>query len=566
MDKTSSTPAAGEADAVTRMAYEERLRFETMLSDLSARFIRFPVDEVDGAIENAQRQICECLDIDVSSLWQLSEEQPGSMFLTHYHLPPDFSPVPEVMDAREVSPWSLDKVLNHETVVIPSVSNSPPAAARDQALWEYFGMRAVLTFPLSVGGEATFGALHFGMVRVERTWSPDLVGRLRLVAQIFANTIARRRTDQELKESEARVTLAAAAADAGLWVLNAEGTSFWVNEKISPMFGLAPTDQLTPDQFFALIHPDDRVRVQEVVDQALNSTEMAGVEYRIVRPDGNLRWMHSRGRTHPSAQGEGSRLMGITADITDRKRIEQEASELRGGLSHITRVSTMGELAASLAHELNQPLAAILSNAQAAIRFLAEPEVDMNGIREILDDIVRDDKRAGDVIQRLQALVKNETGATEWVDLNELVREVERLLNSECIDRSVEAELKLSPAPVPVFTSSVEIQQVILNLMLNAMDAMEDLPAGERKVTVETTLAKDWVRLSVRDFGPGVPEELLEKIFHPFFTKKKNGLGMGLAISRSIIDSCGGRLWAENLSGGGALFLFDLPSVKGGGD
>lgn len=541
----------------------ERFQFEALLANLSARFINLPADQVDGAIEAAQRQVCECLAFDVCSLWQLSADQPDTLLLTHYHVPRDFLPVPEAMNAQDVSPWSLEKVRRNETIVVARLTDTPPAAERDRALWQHYGMRSLLTFPLSVGGEATFGALHFAVIREEREWSPDLVGRLRLVAQVFANTLARKWTDQALREGEERLNLATAAADAGLWVLNETGTTFWINAKITAMFGLPPADEIPVDRFIALVHPEDQNRVQKVLTHALDTLDMTAVEYRVVHPDGSIRWMQSRGRLCRPARGGTDRLMGITADITERKRTELEANELRGELAHVTRLSTMGELAASLAHEVNQPLAAILSNAQAARRFLAAPDADMNAIRDILDDIVRDDKRASAVIQRLRAMVRKDMANTaERVSLNDLVREVEQLLNSELIGRSVETELRLSPTLPPVFANSVEMQQVLLNLMLNAMDAMQDQPAGQRRITIETVAENKSARVRVHDTGPGIPLEVMADVFRPFFTTKQHGLGMGLAVCRSIIENHGGRLWMENPTGGGALFQFEIPAAQ----
>lgn len=252
----------------------------------------------------------------------------------------------------------------------------------------------------------------------------------------------------------------------------------------------------------------------------------------------------------------------IVALLIQRGRNRRQQAELtrqRAELAHLARVSTLGELSASLAHELNQPLAAILSNAQAARRFLAAPSADLGQIREILDDIVKDDKRAGEVIHRLRGLVKKrERTELEPVSLNELVRDAERLLHGELVRRNIELVKKLQPDLPDAVAGRVEIQQVLLNLMVNAMDAMRDQPSGKRVLTVETLVDAGGVLAVVRDSGPGIPDHVMPDIFRPFFTTKQHGLGMGLAICRSIVEACGGRLWAENQPSGGAVFRFEL--------
>jgi C4-dicarboxylate-specific signal transduction histidine kinase len=236
-------------------------------------------------------------------------------------------------------------------------------------------------------------------------------------------------------------------------------------------------------------------------------------------------------------------MRGVVIDVTERRRAQEDVERMRKELAHVTRVSTLGELAASMAHELNQPLAAILSNAQAARRFLAAPDVDLKEIRDILDDIIRDDKRAGEVIHRLRALVqKREAVDTERLNLNELVRDAERLLHGELVARNTQLVEELQPDLAEAVGGRVELQQVLLNLLVNALDAMRDVPVSERVITVETTSGDGWVELRVIDAGPGIPESLLPEIFRPFFTTKQHGLGMGLAISRSILEACGGTL------------------------
>ncbi len=545
-----------------RKAKEERLRFETLLTDLSARFINLPANQVDSTIVDALRRVCECLDLDIAVLWQWQVNEENVFSLTHYYRRLEGPPVPETLRASESFPWSLARVQAGKSIIIPSLDAVPEGAERDVETWRHFGIQSVLTLPLSAGGGFPIGALTFNDMRKTRQWTDLMVKRLALVAEIFASAIIRKHDEQALRDSEERLTLATAAAEAGLWILDLSGKRFWINNKIVQIFGLPPGNALDFDQFMDLVFFEDRDPVRRSLEKALCSPVMTAVEYRIMLPDRQLRWMKTRGRQCAAGNGDFPRLMGVTIDITDQKHAEFESAELRRELAHITRVSMLGELAASMAHELNQPLAAILSNAQAARRFLATPNPDMNIIREILDDIVKDDKRAGEVIQRLRSLVqKKDTVAVEPVDFNEIVDEVVHLLNSELISRNVKLELELMSEIPVVMAGRVEMQQVLLNLMVNAMDAMRDQEIDQRHLEIKTLVTDGRVRLTVRDHGTGIPGHVMPDIFRPFFTTKPQGLGMGLPVSRSMVESHGGRLWVENHMEGGALFQMEFPAI-----
>jgi len=259
-------------------------------------------------------------------------------------------------------------------------------------------------------------------------------------------------------------------------------------------------------------------------------------------------------------------MRGILVDVTERKHSQAELLRLQGELTHVTRVSTMGQLASSLAHELNQPLGAILRNAEAAELFLQSDSPDLEEIRAIFADIRQDDRRAAAVIDRMRAMLKRRESQSAPLDVNALISEVAALVRLDAEARTT--QLMLAPATsVPsVWADRVQLQQVMLNLLLNAMDAMKDTPPANRIVVVGTRPVGATVEVTVSDKGHGIPADKLVQIFEPFFTSKPNGLGMGLAISRSIVEAHGGRLWAENNHDGGATFHFTVPLVKGMGE
>ena len=262
-------------------------------------------------------------------------------------------------------------------------------------------------------------------------------------------------------------------------------------------------------------------------------------------------------------------MRGASRDVTARKEAEQEAQALRHEIAHAGRVSMMGQLASGLAHEINQPLATILRNAEAAELFLQHPSPDLDEIRVILADIRADDERAGQVIDRMRGLLKRHTLDTRCLDVCSLVDDVAALLRVDAATREVKLDVGV-PGDVPhVRGDRVHIQQVLLNLVLNGMDALNGARPEDRRVGVTARVNAPWgtpiVEIGVDDAGPGIPEDRLAQIFDPFFTTKANGMGMGLAISRTIIEAHGGRIWAENKVGGGAAFRFTLPIAEEAG-
>jgi len=306
----------------------------------------------------------------------------------------------------------------------------------------------------------------------------------------------------------------------------------------------------------------DEVEFFRRVDQEVIATsrERFIAEERMTDARGKIRWLQTMKRPILAADGSGNQVLGASSDITRRKQTELELQEQRAELAHVARIWTMGELAASLAHELNQPLTAILSNAQAALRFLSGKPADIEEVRETLQDIVKDNSRASEVIRRMRALAKKEAPEFAPLDLASLIRDVVVLLHSDAILQNVNIALELDDDVPAVRGDKVQLQQVVLNLMLNAFDAMKDSPMSKRSVKLRLEdNGAGLVQASVRDRGTGLSGDKLDKIFEPFYTTKREGLGMGLSICRSIIETHGGRLWAENNVDSGATFNFTVP-------
>ena len=287
-------------------------------------------------------------------------------------------------------------------------------------------------------------------------------------------------------------------------------------------------------------------------------------EERITDAAGRVHYMQTVKRPIVGADGKADQVLGSATDITVRKHAELELGRQRNELAHFSRVTMLGQLSGSLAHELNQPLAAILSNAQAALRFMADDNYDRDEVREILQDIVNDDKRAGEVIRGLRLLLKKGEMRREPLDANEVVQDVLRLMRSDILNARVHLTSDLAPALPTVAGDRVQFEQVLLNLVMNGCDAMAGTAVSDRQLVVTTEcVAGNGVRVSVADRGPGIPPEALERVFEPFYTTKSRGLGLGLAVCRKIIAAHGGRLWAENNAGVGAAFFFTVPASSG---
>src|SRR4030095_2083050 len=286
-------------------------------------------------------------------------------------------------------------------------------------------------------------------------------------------------------------------------------------------------------------------------------------EYRIVLPDGKVKHVHAIAHPVLNANGELVEVVGTTVDITERKRAEGERErlfQLEADLAHINRVSMMGELATSIAHEVNQPLSGVVSNASACLRWLAGDPPNVAEVREAVRDIVRDGKRAGDVIARIRALTKRAAPPKEKIDLNDTVREVLALVGDEARRKSVVIRTQFASDLSAVSGDRVQLQQVLLNLVMNAMDAMSSVEDRARQLVITTeNIDPDRVQVTVEDSGTGLDPNAASRIFEPFYTTKSGGMGMGLSISRSIVQNHGGRLWATANDGPGATFQLSVP-------
>jgi signal transduction histidine kinase len=368
-----------------------------------------------------------------------------------------------------------------------------------------------------------------------------------------------RRAEAATRESEARMQFAAASANIGLWSFERASGAVWATPHCRALLGLPLDAPLTRETMQQAIHPDDRDAAVDALRSAAYAGEDVVHEFRVPLPDGGLRWL--RARAHADRDGNGSpfRISGVFLDITGAKDSEHEADVRRREVAHLMRVSVMGELSGAIAHELNQPLTAILSNAEAVRLLLAGPSPDLAEVGAAVGDIVHESKRAGDVVHRIRELLKKDERPPEAVDLNALIRSTVELLHSELIARRFKVELRLAPDLPPTFGDAVQLQQVLLNLVMNAMDAMAATPLPQRSIAVSTRLDGGEIETSITDRGPGLARAAQARAFEPFFTTKPQGLGLGLSICSTIVNVHGGQLALVNDADGGARARFTLP-------
>jgi PAS domain S-box-containing protein len=364
--------------------------------------------------------------------------------------------------------------------------------------------------------------------------------------------------DAALTVSEERLSLAAEAADAGFWSLDEQSGEVWATGKTRELLGLAPSGDLSLADFLNRVHQRDRVRLRTLIEAALRSNDSYRTEFRVVDRDGRVRWLAGSGRSVVTTKAGRKTLMGVIADVTARRAMLDTIRRQRARLARASKEETVSELSAALAHELNQPLAMILTNAEAAQALLAQARPDLAEVGEILADIVTADRRAADVIRHLRGLLDRGEPQRRELLLDDAIHQVLDLIGNEIDDQGVTVDLSLASGLPPVRVDRILIEQVLLNLINNACEAVSGNPPGERRVSVVTRAHADGVSVEVADNGCGFSDPA--RIFDPFYSTKPGGLGMGLAIARSVVSAHGGRVWANSAPIRGASVTFFLPA------
>jgi len=449
-------------------------------------------------------------------------------------------------------------------VIVSDIATDPLwADFRDLALAH--GLRACWsTAILSSAGKVlgTF-AVYYREPHFPDQQELNVIERITHLASI---AIERKQAEEALRRSEGYLAEAQRLARTGSWAWNVASrrSVYWSRENYR-LFGFDPEEGIPSDEvFYQRVHPEDRDRVRrEAFLERPDEGSDFDVVFRIVLPEGAIKYIRSTGHPVRNISGDLVEYVGTSMDVTERKRVDEERERLRqvqADLAHVSRVTTMGELTASLAHEVNQPIAAAVTNANTCLRWLTRDHPDIEEAREAAMRIVKDGTRAAEIISRIRQLFKKGTSQREPADVNDIILEMTVLLRSETRRYNIIVETELAADLPQVMADRVQLQQVLMNLMINGIEAMKDAD-GKRELDIRSQRTKsEEVVVSVSDNGVGLPPQQKEQIFNAFFTTKLHGTGMGLRISRSIIESHGGRLWAVDNSPRGASFCFSLPA------
>lgn len=439
----------------------------------------------------------------------------------------------------------------------------------------YTAMQAAIFFPLpdaptyNMALSPTLLALlitMFAVLIAVSTLVATFAGRQNELALSLSAEISRRkRFEEELRRSEAYLAEAQRLSHTGSWAFNvATRQMIHSSEEHHRMFGFEPEKGMPVwEDWIRRIHPEDRERAIETMRQKLRERRDYELHFRIVLPDGTIKYIRALGHPVLNPSGDLSEFVGTSIDMTERKRLEEVRLDAQNKLAHANRVTTMGHLTASIAHEVNQPIAASVTNAQAALRWLDSQPPDLNEVRQALARIVKDGNRAGDVVSRIRDLIKQRPPRQDRLEINATIREVIDLTHGEAVKSGVSVQTELTDGLPLIQGDRVQLQQVMLNLIINAVEAMSGVEEGSRELLISSAKAEfGGVLVAVRDSGPGLPPATLEHLFDAFYTTKSGGMGIGLSICRSIIEAHGGRVWGTSNAPRGAVFQLNLPCAR----
>lgn len=533
--------------------------FVELISSLTARLAAASGDAVTREVDAGLQRLLAFFAVDQCGILEVQPDIRQARLRHVAHLP-GVQRAPPHLDYGSLFPWTHERsVIRGETVVQRRVADLPSEAVVDRASCAALRLACIVSVPVGIGGRVSH-VLCLTHSRPTGDWPAPILAWLRTVAQTFLAVLARHRSELALQHSER--SLAEAQRIAGLGSYEQDGTdgTLLVSDEARRILGLAPGDAIRDP--LDMVHADDHARVDDALRRALAERRPAcELEYRIVRADGEVRTVRSSYAATYASDGTPLRTVATIHDISGLRAAEQEARRLRAQLRHTDRAAHLGALVASLSHELNQPLTGILANAQAGLMLLPEAAARGHGeLREILEAIVRDDRRAAAVVANLRSLLRREEPPRAPFDLGEAVAEVLALLRGEIAAREVVVEADLPPGWI-VVAERTQIQQVVLNLLSNAIHAVASRSAGDRRIAV--VLRPDGsarAEVAVRDNGCGLPADRPDRIFEPFHTTRPDGLGMGLAVSRSIVDAHGGEIVAADNADRGATVRFALPA------
>ncbi len=542
---------------------EERKRAEALLAGEKLLLERVARGEPLSVVLDALCRLLEAASAGTRCCLALVDRSSGRLELTAAPgLPARFvAGVYDLPMRSDASPCALATCANQQVIATDIAGDERWEKSGFRALASAFALRSCWSTPLHGTNGAVLGSL--AMYHAEpRAPAPAEHGLIERFADLASIVVERAQTEDALKRSEAFLSETQRLSATGGFSWRVESNEIRWSEELYRIFEVDRSLPLSPEVTDSRVHPEDLPLLYEKVNRARDDGQDFEHEYRLLMPDHSIKHMHTVFHRTRDARG-GLEYVGAIQDVTQRRRSGEALTKARSELAHVARVTSLGALTASIAHEVNQPLSGILTNANTCLRMLAAEPTNLEGARETARRTIRDATRASEVISRLRALFSKKEGTSELLDLNEIAREVIALSLSELQRARVVLQPQLSDALPLVAGDRVQLQQVVLNLLLNASEAMSRVENRPRQLLVSTRRADDdRVLLAVRDSGPGFDREAADRLFDAFYTTKPDGMGIGLSVSRSIIESHHGRLWAEPNDGLGATFAFSLPCVS----
>jgi len=542
---------------------EERLEFERMVLSLSMRFINMPVDAIELELTEALSRVCQFTIVDRSYMY-LADEEFKTAHMRYCWSAPGAPPVQP--EAKQVvigdHPWAVEMMSRGEPIHVPRLEAMPEESAPFRDELQAMGVKSYINVPLRTG-KKLIGYLGFSNYCEERQWSDEDIALLRVVGEVFVNAIMRQQTEAALLQSEERLRLTIEGIEEGMFDWNIETGEVYVSDYLKRSMGRADdSNQQGFEWWSERLHPDDR---QEALTQLqahlTGATPIYDARYRVQLASGEYRWARSRGRViERSEDGRPLRLVGTQRDVTPQIEAKHQQQQLENQLAHLARVATMGETVAGIAHEVNQPLhaaSAFSAAARGAMRS-GKPE-GIERALELSEKASAQISRAGDIIRQLREFTRPRPSEFVDVDLNSLVYEAADFVLRFRKTKSVQVIYSLDRKLPVLNIDRVQLQQVVVNLVQNAYDALDESSAAEPRITISTQRAEGQILVTIADNATKQPPENLEELFQAFFTTKPSGMGIGLSLCRTIVEAHGGRISAAAGEQQGMEFTVALP-------
>jgi PAS domain S-box-containing protein len=557
MNKGSAERASADRP-VSETSIEELLTFERLLTDLSARLANFSGAAVESEIDAALAQLQAFLGFDRSNLFEFTADGWANILCSVSRDAVERHPLGP---APAFLKWYLGQVRAGNIMRVQSIEDLPPEAVEQIEYHRRVGIRSSLGLPLRVAGRIV-GVVTFAAFSSTRKWPDDLIARLKVVGEVMAQALMRKRAETALQASEERWRSMFEASNLGITLIDLNLQYLGANQAFQTMLGYTEDELRTMTPLDVGLEDDrdqDEVRFAELKRGTRHHFESVK-QYR--RKDGKVVWGHSYLSVVQDTGTRPKMFIGTVIDVTETKQAQDALRETQLNLERVTRLTTMQTVAASLAHEMNQPLTAIVANGNAALRWLGRSPPEIGEAAANVRQIISDARRADQVVASVRGMFKKDVHAKAPISANDVVEEVLTLLRSDLSSKRISVRTELDQGLSEILVDRVQLQQVILNLIMNASESMGATPEGMRVLTIRSEASQpDAVVIAVEDTGPGIDAEDLDRIFDAFYTTKPQGMGMGLSICRSIVEAYGGKLWATARSPRGAIFYVKVPSI-----